>query len=72
MWILEVCLNTTARIAINRKLCCDIIISLAICISGYKIILQETPEDAYIWKSPSKNIFDSLNKSSRDLYEVCL
>lgn len=48
MWILEAYLNITARIAIKRKLYWDIAISPAVYTSGYKVILQETPEDAYI------------------------
>lgn len=47
MWILkEVYLNITARIAINRRFYWDIIIWPVIYISGYKIILQKTREDA--------------------------
>lgn len=72
MWILEAYLNITARIAIKRKLYWDIAISPGIHISGYKVILQETPEDAYIQKSLSKNILDSLNKSSRNFHDVHL
>jgi len=72
MWILEAYLNITARIAIKRKLYWDIAISPAVYISGYKVILQETPEDAYIQKSLSKNILDSLNKSSSNFHEVHL
>lgn len=46
MWILEVHLNIKAGIPINRRLYWDIITQLVIYVSGYRIILQEIPEDA--------------------------
>lgn len=62
MWVLEVHLSIKAKISINKRLYWNIITQLVICVAGYRIILQEIPEDALAQKSLSKNIFNSLSK----------
>lgn len=70
--ILEVGLNITVRIAINRMLYQDIIIWLVIYISRYKVILQETPEDASLQKSLSQKYIHPIEQVKKLLQSASL